>query len=128
MEDDKLKDFFQDFRPSLSSDEQFIQTLNRNMNAVEAVKKQAAALRRHGRIAVAVAALCGMAAGIILTLLYPLVSGWVSAIDISLPAIGIPAVTLDCRIVAWMVMGLMCVLTGLNAYEITASRLAAKSA
>lgn len=127
MEDDKLKDLFQGFRPELTSDSLFLNKLKRNMEAVELVKQHTEALKRRNRIAVGVAALTGFIMGVILTLLYPLISETVSSFSLTISDHGILDVEIDWRIVGWIVMGVVCVLSAINAYEITLSRLTHKN-
>ena len=126
MEEDKIKDLFQDFQPRLSSDTLFLSGLKKHMEAVALVKRHAAAARRRNRIAVAVAALSGFVAGVIFTLLMPLLGDRASALKFSLPSIGIPSVTFDSQIITWTIMAALSVTIAVNAYEITLSRLSAK--
>ncbi len=39
MEDEKIRELFSGFNPSLTPDEEFIDRLERNINAVESVKR-----------------------------------------------------------------------------------------
>ena len=128
MEDDKLKELFQGFRPDVADDKLFLQRLQKNMDAVEMVRRQVAALRRRSRIAVVLAALCGFAMGVILTLLFPLIRDTVSSFNISISGYGIFDIHVNWQIIGWIVMAGVCALTSLNAYEITISRLTARKA
>lgn len=122
MEDDKIKDLFQCFQPELLSDSQFISKLVRNMDAVEIVKQQATIMRKRNRIAVVVAAFSGFVMGVILTLLFPLIGDAVTTFDFSIASYMLD-LRIDWRVAGWFVTAVVCVLTAINAYEITLSLL-----
>ena len=126
MDDDKLKDLFSNFDPKLSSSIDFMTRLQRNMEAVEAVRQYNLAQKRRNRLAVAIAALSGFAMGVILTLLFPFIGSWVSTISLAIPYIHTTSLTIDYT--GWIVMAAVCVITALNAYEIALVRLSPKSA
>lgn len=123
MDDDKIKDLFNDFHPELSSSFLFMDRLKKNIEVAEIVRQQSVALKRRNRIAVSIAALCGFVMGVILTLLFPLVGDWVSTINVSLPHLHISTLIVDYSFMAWFVMAGVCVITALNAYEIAMARL-----
>lgn len=125
MEDDRIKELFSDFEPSLTPSHVFMGRLQRSLEAVEVVRRENAALRRRSRIAVAIAAVAGFLTGVILTMLYPFVSGWLSAVSISLPMLDIPPVEFDGRFIAWVITGVVSVLIAVNTYEIALARLMA---
>lgn len=123
MEEDRLKELFGGFDPELTSDLRFMDKLQRNMEAVEVVRQHSAAVRRRGRVAVAVAAVAGFVMGVVMTLLMPLVSGLLAQVTVSLPAIGLPTVHMDLRILGWMTAATLSGVTAFNAYTLTMSRL-----
>ncbi len=123
MEDDKLRNLFNDFQPELSSSVQFITKLQKNMDMVEILKQHEIALKRRNRLAVVIAAACGFVTGIILTLLFPLIENWVSTFRVSLPHLHISNLTIDYSFVAWIIMAGVCMITALNAYEIALAKL-----
>lgn len=123
MEDDKLQELFGGFDPELTSDLRFMDKLQRNMEAVEVVRQHSAAVRRRNRVAVCVAALAGFVMGVVMTLLMPVVSGLLAQVTVSLPAIGLPTVHMDLRIIGWMTAAALSGVTAWNAYEITLSRM-----
>ncbi len=125
MEDDKLKELFDSYQPRLSSDSLFMSQLRRNMESVELVRQHTAALRKRSRIAVCVAALAGFAAGVVLTLLMPLIGNTVSTYIISIPGQGPFDLTIDWQIVGWLVTGVVCVCSAINAFELTLAKLPA---
>lgn len=128
MEDDKIKDLFNNFQPELSSSFQFMTKLQKNMETVEILKQHNAALKKRNKFAVAIAAVSGFVMGVIMTLLFPLIGDWVSTFNISIPRLQISAITIDYSFVAWIVMAGVCIITALNAYEIALAKLTPKEA
>lgn len=120
MEEDKLKDIFEGFNPELTSDSLFMSRLRRGMEAVEIVRERQAELRRRGSRAVVVAAITGVAVGILLSLMLPWLGDFVSRLSFNLP--GGEPVSLNWTVIGWGIIGLASVLTSLNAYTITLAR------
>ena len=127
MEDDKIRNLFDNFEPELSSSFQFMNQLKKNMDAVEIVRQHNIALKKRNRLAVVIAAVSGFVMGVILTLLFPLIGDWVSTFNLSIPRLQISAVTIDFSFVAWIVMAGVCITTALNAYEIAMVKLTPKN-
>jgi hypothetical protein len=125
MEDDKLRNLFNDFQPELSSSSQFMAKLQKNMEMVEILKQHDIALKKRNKLAVVIAAVSGFVMGVILTLLFPLIGDRVSTFSVSL--MHITNLTIDYSFVAWIVMTGACIITALNAYEIALAKLAPKA-
>ncbi len=128
MDDDKLKDFFGSFDPELSSDIRFMSKLQRNMEAVELVKQRSLATRKRNKVAVAVAALSGVVMGVLITLLFPLVEDWTSSINFTIPYLGMGPLTVDLRLIGWMLVSVVSGVTAYNSYEIVLFKMTAKEA
>lgn len=126
MEDDKIKELFNSYNPKLSPGNRFMARLERNMAAVEDVKRQAVARRCYNTIAVVVASIVGFVTGVLLTLVYPLAGKWLAGADFSIPGLGVSVMSLDWQIACWVVMVVVCALAAINAYELTLSRLSAR--
>ncbi len=122
MEDKEIKDLFADFQPGISSSFGFMTKLKRNMEAVEIVKRHNSALRKRNRIAVATAAVCGFFMGVCLTLLFPVIGGWISTF--AAPLLQFGGFAVDFTIVWWIVVAAVSVITSLNTYEIAMAKLA----
>lgn len=72
MEDEKLTALFAAYRPEMpTTDAQFLDRLQRNIEAVERVRRYAQAQRRKNRLALIVAAAAGFVAGVAATLCFP---------------------------------------------------------
>lgn len=127
MEDDKIKAIFQSYQPELTSDTLFLSRLKRSMNAVELVKQHTEKSRRNNRIAVIVAALTGFVSGIIMTLFLPLINEVIASLGIYMEKFELIDMTFILQCLGWIMVGGVCVLSAINAYEITLSRLSPKA-
>lgn len=130
MEDDKLYELFQDYQPQLSPDDAFIKRLEKNMERVEMIKMHSLAMRKRNRIAVGVASAVGFAMGVILTLLFPIISGAISSISLNFNSFAIAGIDFNdgfaLQMLSWLMIGAVCVVTVLNAYEVTMTKLSAR--
>jgi hypothetical protein len=126
MEDDKLRNLFNDFQPELSSSSKFMAKLQKNMEMIEFLKQHDIALKKRNKLAVVIAAVSGFVMGVILTLLFPLIANWISTVSVSLPHLHISNLTIDYSFVAWIIIAGVCIITALNAYEIALAKLAPK--
>ena len=68
---DPLNDIFDNYKPRLSSSADFMDGLNRRLDAVRLIKEHNAAYRRRCHRAVAIAAIAGIATGIIMSTFLP---------------------------------------------------------
>lgn len=127
MDEDKLKDFFEGYRPHLSSSEQFMDELQNKMAAVEFVRERTHALKRRNRLAVAIAAVCGFSMGVVFTLALHLIDNWLYVYVLALPTLKIHTLSIDgsilCNILTWTLIAIVCGITSVNAYEIAIARL-----
>lgn len=126
MDDDKIKDIFKEFDPELSSSFQFMTKLKKNMEAMEIVRQYNAAQKRRNRWAVAIAGVSGFVMGIIMTLLFPLITKWISFIQVTLPLFNANNLAIDFSYLGWLLVGGASVLTALSAYELALARLTSK--
>lgn len=69
--DNDIRELFSDFRPALTSDDNFMQQLDKRLDAVETLKLITTRQKRANRIAVAAALLAGFTSGVACTLLMP---------------------------------------------------------
>lgn len=127
MDDDKLKDLFRVFEPELTSDLQFMNRLERNLDTVELVKRHNEVVRARSRKAVAVAALVGFLVGMLFSAALPYIGAAMQSVRESLPADSMMGIIAgNYLLVAWCVIGATSVLTALNAYDISFSLMARK--
>ncbi|MDE6006055.1 MAG: hypothetical protein K2G67_00665 [Muribaculaceae bacterium] len=126
MDDDKIRALFNDFQPELSSSDNFILKLQKNMEMVEFLREQSAALKKRQRLAVGVAAVSGFVMGVILTILFPTIENWIKSLSISMPQLRFASIPIDYSIIGWVVIAAACIFTAINVYEITLARLKAK--
>lgn len=129
MEKDNFKEIFNSFNPALSSDADFMSTLQRSMNAVEIVRKRNAELHRRGKRAIVIASLAGFAAGVIMTILQPYIITWLGKIHLSLSIPSSQAVNIDYTLISWMATAIISSTIALNTYHMAMShhRLADKA-
>lgn len=110
MEDDKLKVLFKSFDPELSSDINFMAHLQRSMEAIECVRRQNATQRKRNKVAIIIAAASGFIMGIILTLLFPIISNWLTNINASLPTFKIASINIDPSFIGWIIIAGACII------------------
>lgn len=120
MDDEKIKDILKTYRPELTSDFQFMASLERKMEAVEYVKQEMRALRRRNKIAVAAAAVAGFVMGSLTTMLAPLVTDWASTTALTIPSTGI---AIDLHILVYIAAALVSAISAYNTYEIALAHL-----
>lgn len=123
MEDDKLKSLFAEFQPELSSDRQFMNRLERNMESVEIVKRRVEEMRARNRRAIAVAAIVGFIVGFLFSLSLPYLSGLVAGWQVTLPQESVMNVVADWfAVMAWGVIGSTAVIAAINTYDMMTSK------
>lgn len=126
MEDDKIKDLFTHFSPGLSSDEDFLTNLQRNLNCVESIRHQNDVTRRRNRIAMVVSACCGFAVGVLFSIFFPLLVDMIPEVEIRVPYLILRPMVIDCHLIIWIVAAVVSSLTAYNVYEIILSRSSGK--
>lgn len=127
MEDDKFKFLFSDFEPELSSDSQFMNKLQQNLNSVEIIKQHTAEVRARCKKAVVIAAFVGFIVGFLFSLSLPYLSEVVSNWQLTLPSESVMSTLANnFTTIAWLVIGGTSVLAALNSYEISLSLLKPK--
>lgn len=123
MEDDKLKSLFAEFQPELSSDRQFMNRLERNMESVEIVKRRVEEMRARNRRAVTVAAVVGFVVGFLFSLTLPYLSGVVAGWQLTLPEESVTSVLADWfAVISWVVIGAVAVTAAINTYDMMTSK------
>lgn len=71
MEDDKLKNLFEDFAPEMTPDKDFVCRIERCVKAVELIEKEAKSKSRRNRRAVVISAFVGFVTGALSMCLAP---------------------------------------------------------
>lgn len=120
MEDDKIKGLFEGFAPQLSSDSQFLDKLQRELDGVEFVKQSNAKALRRNRRALVVAALTGLVVGFGLAQAVPYIGAVVEGWSESPSSSPLLLMLVDnCFGVAWLMVGLLSAFIAFNTYEIS---------
>lgn len=124
-EDKQLRDLLSAFNPQpATSTDLFISRLERNMEAVEAVRRHAEAVRRRNRLAVVAGAAAGFVAGVACSRLMPFIAGLIPPVDLSALNIPLPDWTDFSTTAAWILTAIACGLTALTTYDAVMTGLA----
>lgn len=124
MEDDKIRQLFENFEPDLSSDVQFINRLERKLNSVEIIVKHNAEVRSRNKKAVGIAACVGFIVGFLFSLALPYLRNVVAQWQLTLPGDSVMNTLADhFAIIAWCLIALISVISALNAYDLSRSLL-----
>jgi hypothetical protein len=127
MEDEILKDLFNKFDPQLSSHDEFMSNLKRNLNAVECIKRQQAAANKRNKIAVWIAAVSGFIVGSLLTLLFPFIKVSLTAISIHAAWLSAEDISNAIQVIVWAIIAITSCVTAYNVYEISLYKLAKRA-
>lgn len=125
-DDNKLKNLFAAYEPELSSEAQFMERLQRKMQAVEILKAKTAKMRRRNRLAVIIAAITGFITGASFTLCYPYLLNFVNDIA-SASAIMASMAASYGNIAIWTVIATITATLSFTAYDITLFAAASKT-
>ncbi len=79
MNDNKLKELFAGYEPDIQSDAMFMARLERNLRAVEFIKKTLMTAKRHNRAAMTIACIIGFIAGGLFISVMPHVVQWLNS-------------------------------------------------
>jgi len=101
----------------------FISRVKRNMDAVELVRQQYLTLQKRNKLAVAIAAVSGFVLGVIMTLLFPIISNWMTTIHFTVPSFQISAISIEPSYIGMFAMAAVCVILTLNIYELALAKL-----
>lgn len=127
MEEDKIKSLFSNFEPELSSDFQFMNKLQRNLNSVDLIKRHNAEVHSRSRKAIAIAAVVGFIVGFLFSQALPYLSETVANWQLTLPSESVMnAFANNFTTIAWLIIGGMSVSAALSSYEISLSLLKPK--
>lgn len=122
MDDDKIRNIFEQYNPRLSSSERFMSELSRNLESVEMIKRHTAEVRRRSRRAVVTAAVVGLITGMILMWLMPYLQAAVMNWQAAMPSVGGLNIIIDhYMLISWIVTAVVCVVVSLNVYELSLS-------
>ena len=89
MEEDNIKKLFDDFNPDLSPDNLFMDRVIRSIEGIDAVKSQIEIYKRRNRLWVLLSGCVGFLSGVIMTLLYPLLSEIFISFSLKIPYLSV---------------------------------------
>lgn len=120
MEDEKIRKMFDEYAPRLSSDSQFLDKLQQELDVVGFVKQSNAEALRRNRMALVVAALTGLVVGFGLAQAVPYIGAVVEGWSKSPSSSPLLLMLVDnCFGVAWLMVGLLSAFIAFNTYEIS---------
>ena len=119
-DDDQLKELFAQFKPEMSSGDDFARRLENRLAAIEDVKERLHMHCRRIKRAVSIAAFIGFAIGVALTLAFPMIMQGISALLSQLS----PALTSASSTVSWTVISLGTIASAITAYDLSLSSVA----
>ena len=127
MEEERIKDLFKDYAPDLSSSMDFMQRLERNLDAVELIHRENAAVMKRNRLAVRIASCAGFLTGVIFTLLFPYIKSLIQSLSASIQASCNLPYSLDgLQVIPWLAVGAVSVFVALNTYHLATVLLSRK--
>lgn len=127
MDEDKLKNLFEDFKPELSSSRLFINKLDRKLNSVEMIVKHNAEVKARNRKAAVLAVTVGFVLGFLISLSLPYLRNLVNTWQLTLPGDSIYNIfAANFATFFWCIVGITSILFSLNAYELSRSLLSSK--
>ncbi|MDE5586507.1 MAG: hypothetical protein K2I92_09300 [Muribaculaceae bacterium] len=127
MEEERLKNLFSQYDPELSSSMAFIEHLERNLDTVELIHQENAAVMKRNRIAVAIASCTGFMSGVIFTLLFPYIDSLIKSLsDSMLTAYGLTDSLNGLHLISWLSIGGISVFVTINTYNLVNNILSQK--
>ena len=122
MEEEKIKGIFAEFQPELPGDELFMARLENRLNNVEYIRRKNLSTIKRSRRAAVIAALVGVAAGLLLSLAVPYVMALLPAQAYNIPTAA-PTMTLGetARLTVWAIVAATSALLAVNAYHLASA-------
>lgn len=119
MNDDKLKQLFDNFSPQLPSDQEFISRLESRLDSVEMIRRHNLLLQKRNRRALILASAAGFIAGIMFTLAIPYLNSLISGLAAAATSSFITgAMIVNVNIISWFLSAAMSVAVALSVYEL----------
>ena len=121
MEEDRLKDIFNEYEPDLTSRMAFMERLERNLNAVEIIHQENARATKRNRIAVILASIAGFLAGFLFSFALPYICNMISALEDCIPMNSmldnLNVIFEFQSVIAWIIIGAVSVFTSIGTYN-----------
>lgn len=119
MEDDKLKSLFCDYQPRLTSDNDFMANLGKQLMTVDLVKSQLKNQQRSRRFAALAAVATGFVMGVISTLYYPILTEFIHSAAMSSSAVIANLIETYGDVSIWIPICVITMAASYVAYDIT---------
>lgn len=117
-----FNDLFDNYKPRMSSGEEFASSLFKVLDAVETVRSENLELKRRNRISAFIASIAGFLMGVITTFLYPYINLFIINIiaGFSFNSVNLnPGIEEASRVLTWASIGILSVMTALSVYRLT---------
>jgi len=121
MDENKLKALFAEFNPDMQSDDLFMERLQRNLNAIESVKKSVSEAKKRNKLAVLAAAITGFVSGVALSLCYQYISDFTNELLVSNSTLALLHPD-NIHIIPFTIICLATTVLSYSAYDLTFSR------
>lgn len=122
MEEDRIKELFREYDPNVSSSMAFIERLEQNLDAVEMIHRENAAVMKRNKVAVCSAACAGFISGVIFTMLLPYITNIIrSGMESLTSPAGQPGLPDYPQVISWILIGAVSVFVAVNTYDIALS-------
>ena len=122
MEDDKLKDLFAGFKPELPPERDFMARLERQLDAIEAVRLQMERDKADNRRALYISSVTAFVAGFLFSLALPAIGRLLLIFVHALPSSDACAfLTENITAAAWILVALATIFIAINTYDIALS-------
>lgn len=125
MDDNQLKNIFEDFKPALSDSSRFMSQLTRSMDATEFVKQQNRSLRKRSRVAIILSGAAGFICGLVLMFLLPWMTHVTNSLLIQISQFQAAPIAIAAEgsaIIPWIVIGTASTFTTLGVYRFISAR------
>jgi hypothetical protein len=128
MDEDRLKNLFNNFNPELSPDKLFMDKLQENLDLVEIIRQHNVDLKTQNIKACIIAALVGFIVGILFSFALPYIETSINNLQ-SMLKIGtlLWLITNNYLIITWLAIGAVSTFIAINTYEIAISIMVQKT-
>lgn len=122
-DDKQIFELFRDFNPELSSDDAFMRKTMRNIAIADTLKKSIRADKRYNRYAMAVSLVAGFILGVLSTIFYPYIFGFVNELIMWANPAEFDVTGQTIKIVTWVVIAFFSAVCVFPVYDIVLATL-----
>lgn len=124
MDDNNIRELFNDFNPLISDSDRFISRLQHQLDIVDIVKARSQTIHKATRRAAIIAGTTGFIAGFLLSMLLPHIATFVSRLNLNAYSLGLSVdVENIYATISWLLIGIISTFIAVNAYSLSLSLL-----